>query len=42
MSFKNSAISASYLLGKTAEKLAEIRKPASIIPSDIIEELFKY
>ena len=42
MSFKDSAISASYLLGKTAEKLAEIRKPASIIPSDIIEELFKY
>ena len=38
----NASISASYLLGETAEKLAEIRKPASIIPSDIIEELFKY
>jgi len=39
---KNAAVSASYLLGTTAEKLAEIRLPASIIPSDIIEELFKY
>jgi hypothetical protein len=29
-------------MGKTAEKLAEIRKPASIIPSDIIENIFKY
>jgi NAD(P)H-hydrate epimerase len=39
---KDAAISASFLMGKTAEKLAEIRKPASIIPSDIIEEIFKY
>jgi NAD(P)H-hydrate epimerase len=39
---KDAAISASYLMGKTAEKLAEIRKPASIIPSDIIENIFKY
>ncbi|MBC8415731.1 MAG: NAD(P)H-hydrate dehydratase [Candidatus Cloacimonetes bacterium] len=39
---EDAAISASYLMGKTAEKLAETRKPASIIPSDIIEEIFKY
>ncbi len=39
---KDAAISASYLLGATAENLAEIRKPASIIPTEIIEELFKY
>ncbi len=39
---KDAAISASYLMGRTAEKLAETRKPASIIPSDIIEEIFKY
>jgi NAD(P)H-hydrate epimerase len=39
---KDAAISASFLMGKTAEKLAEVRKPASIIPSDIIEEIFKY
>jgi len=42
LDIKNAAISASYLLGKTAETLAEIRKPASIIPSDVIENLFKY
>ncbi|MDP8204711.1 MAG: NAD(P)H-hydrate dehydratase [Candidatus Tenebribacter mawsonii] len=42
LSLKDSAISASYLMGETAEKLAEIRKPASIIPSDIIENIFKY
>jgi len=42
LNMKNAAVSASYLLGTTAEKLAEIRLPASIIPSDIIEELFKY
>lgn len=41
-SLKDAAVSASYLLGETAEKLAEIRKPASIIPSDIIENIFKY
>ena len=39
---KDAAVSASFLLGKTAEKLSKIRKPASIIPSDIIEEIFKY
>jgi len=38
----NSAIAASYLLGKTAEKLSQKRKPASIIPSDMIEHLFVY
>ncbi|MDA3813500.1 MAG: NAD(P)H-hydrate dehydratase, partial [Candidatus Cloacimonetes bacterium] len=42
LSLKNAAVSASYLMGETAEKLAEIRKPASIIPSDIIENIFKY
>lgn len=42
LSLKDAAVSASYLMGETAEKLAEIRKPASIIPSDIIENLFKY
>ena len=39
---EDAAISASYLMGKTAEKLTKVRKPASIIPSDIIEEIFKY
>ncbi len=39
---EDAAISASFLMGKTAEKLAKVRKPASIIPSDIIEEIFKY
>jgi NAD(P)H-hydrate epimerase len=34
------AINASYLLGKTAEKLSETRLPASILPSDIIDNLF--
>jgi NAD(P)H-hydrate epimerase len=42
LSLKDAAVSASYLMGETAEKLAEIRKPASIIPSDIIENIFKY
>ena len=42
LSMKDAAVSASYLMGETAEKLAEIRKPASIIPSDIIENIFKY
>jgi len=42
LDLKDAAISASYLLGATAENLAEIRKPASIIPTEIIEELFKY
>lgn len=34
------AINASYQMGSTAEKLARIRKTPSIIPSDIIENLF--
>lgn len=42
LSLKDAAVSASYLMGETAEKLAEIRKPASIVPSDIIENIFKY
>ncbi len=42
LSLKDAAVSASYLMGETAEKLAEIRKPASIIPSDIIENIFRY
>ena len=42
LNLKDAAISASFLLGKTAEKLSKIRKTASIIPSDIIEEIFKY
>ena len=42
LSLKNASVSASYLMGETAEKLAEFRKPASIIPSDIIEKIFKY
>jgi len=41
-SYKNAALAGSYLLGKTAEKLAEKRKPASIIPSDLIEHVFRY
>ncbi|MCK4957184.1 MAG: NAD(P)H-hydrate dehydratase, partial [Candidatus Cloacimonetes bacterium] len=36
------ASAASFLLGKTAEKLADKRKAASIIPTDIINEIFKY
>ena len=42
LSLKHAVISASFLMGKTAEKLAEVREPASIIPSDIIENIFKY
>jgi ADP-dependent NAD(P)H-hydrate dehydratase / NAD(P)H-hydrate epimerase len=38
---KDSAVSAAYLLGKTAERIAKKRKSASIIPTDIIEELFR-
>ena len=34
------AISASYLMGITAEKLNETRQTASILPSDIIDNLF--
>lgn len=40
--YLQAAASASYLLGITAEKVASIRQPASIIPSDIIENIFKY
>lgn len=36
------ASAASYLLGKTAERIANYRKAASITPSDILEEIFKY
>ncbi|MCF7920999.1 MAG: NAD(P)H-hydrate dehydratase [Candidatus Cloacimonetes bacterium] len=35
-------LSASWLMGRTAEKLAEQRATASIIPSDIIENIFKF
>ncbi|NQV18044.1 MAG: NAD(P)H-hydrate dehydratase [Armatimonadetes bacterium] len=42
LSLKDAAISASFLMGKTAEKLAKNRKPASIIPLDIIDDIFKY
>lgn len=36
------AIGASYVMGKTAEELAQKRAPMSIIPSDIIDNLFVY
>lgn len=36
------AIGASYIMGKTAEELALKRAPMSIIPSDIINNLFVY
>jgi NAD(P)H-hydrate epimerase len=39
-SIPDAAVAASYLLGTTAEKLATRRAPASIIPSDIIENVF--
>ena len=42
LSLKDTSISASFLMGRTAEKQAKIRKQASIIQSDIIEEIFKY
>ncbi len=42
LALKDAAVSASFLLGKTAEKLSKIRKTASVIPSDIIEDIFKY
>ncbi|RLC51127.1 MAG: bifunctional ADP-dependent NAD(P)H-hydrate dehydratase/NAD(P)H-hydrate epimerase [Candidatus Cloacimonadota bacterium] len=41
LSIKDAAVAASFLMGKTAEKLAKFRKTASIIPSDIIENIFK-
>ena len=40
LDYRDAAISASYLLGITTEKLAEFRGTPSIIPSDIIESLF--
>jgi NAD(P)H-hydrate epimerase len=40
LEISEAAISASYLLGHTAEEVAEIRGTASILPSDIIENLF--
>ena len=39
---EKAAPAASYLMGKIAERLANYRKPASIIPSDIVEDIFKY
>lgn len=41
LDLREAAISASFLLGETAEKVAEIRETASIIPTDIIENIFK-
>lgn len=40
LSIKDSAITGAYLLGKTAEFLSEKRQTNSIIPTDIIENLF--
>ncbi len=40
LSLQDAACSASYLVGKTAEYLSLKRSTASIIPSDIIENLF--
>lgn len=40
LSISEAAINASYLLGATAEKLAKKRATASILPSDIIDNLF--
>jgi NAD(P)H-hydrate epimerase len=40
LSVADASISASYLLGSTAEKVAEKKKTPSITPSDIIEHLF--
>jgi NAD(P)H-hydrate epimerase len=40
MSLGPAAISASYLMGITAEHIAQKRSTPSIIPSDIIENLF--
>ncbi len=42
LDYKDASVAASFLMGTTAEKLALIRKPASIIPTDIIEEIFRY
>ena len=41
LDIKNAAVSASYLMGKTAEKMEKVRETASIIPSDIIENIFR-
>ncbi len=40
LQMKDAAISASYLMGKTAEHLEKYRLTPSIIPTDIIEHLF--
>ena len=40
LSINDAAISASYLMGKTAEYLENYRYTPSIIPSDIIDNLF--
>ncbi len=40
LAIKNAAVSASYLMGKTAEYLENFRYTPSIIPSDIITNLF--
>ncbi|MDY0111479.1 MAG: NAD(P)H-hydrate dehydratase [Candidatus Syntrophosphaera sp.] len=40
LSITEAAINASYLLGATAEKLAKKRATASILPTDIIDNLF--
>ncbi|MDY6915469.1 MAG: NAD(P)H-hydrate dehydratase [Candidatus Cloacimonadota bacterium] len=42
LTLAQAAGAASYLLGKTAEKISQTRYKASIIPSDIIENLFNY
>ncbi len=36
----DAAINASFLLGKTADELAKKRDPASILPTDVIENLY--
>lgn len=40
MQLSKAAINASYLMGKTAEQLAQKRATPSILPTDIIENLF--
>ncbi|MDD2331519.1 MAG: NAD(P)H-hydrate dehydratase [Candidatus Cloacimonetes bacterium] len=41
MEVSEAAISASYLMGRTAEQLARTRKAFSILPTDILDSLFK-
>ena len=40
MELGEAAINASYIMGKTAEELAQKRYPPSLLPSDIIDNLF--